>query len=78
MKISREELAKLLELIELTQEEEINCEEFLSLLPKYLEKLRDQRVLEPEHKAVLHHLKICPECREELDGLIDALNEEII
>ncbi|MEO0478036.1 MAG: hypothetical protein AAF196_01015 [Planctomycetota bacterium] len=78
MKITAEELATLLELLGITEDHEVNCEEFLSLLPGYLERLRDKQELAREHRIVKQHLTICPECREEYEGLKDAVDEGLL
>lgn len=78
MKITREELQTLLDLIGITAETEINCEEFLAQLPGHLERLRAETSPDSEQTAFLHHLKICPECREEFEGLLDALSEGLL
>ena len=76
MKISREELLNLLHLVEITKAEEIDCEEFLCLVSGYVEKLVSGD-LEPEgYDDLLHHLKACPECLEELEALYGALGDD--
>ncbi len=78
MKMNRKELLVLLQLLDITKEQEINCEEFLVLLPSYMELLRSGRPLEREHVAIAYHLEICPECSEEHEGLMDALDEGLV
>ena len=78
MNINREQLEGLLKLVGITADEEINCEEFLALLPGYLERLREQMPRDGENSSLLHHLQICPECQEEVEGLIAALDEGVL
>ena len=79
MNISREELVALLGLLGITEPEELNCEEFLSRTPGYLEKLKRFAPAEIEgYHGFLHHLKICPECQEEFDALTEAMRRDLL
>lgn len=79
MNIRKEELLALLGLLGITEPEEINCEEFLSLTPGYLERLRDaQGPVVESYRSYLHHLKICPECQEEFEALCEALRGGVL
>lgn len=78
MTLRREQLNELLELIGVVEEHEISCEEFLTRLPRYLETVRDRIVVTDEHRELLQHIKICPYCREELDGLLDAIDDKLL
>ena len=79
MRITTEELRALLGLLPVTLETELNCEEFMVRTPAYLEALREAAAPPTEgHEVFLHHLKICPECQEEFEGLCDALRDGIL
>ena len=79
MNISSEKLRALLGLLGITEPEELNCEEFLSMTPGYLEELRDHEGPAIEgYRSFLHHLKICPECSEEFQALIEAMDKGIL
>ena len=55
-----------------TQEQELDCDEFLALLAPYLDRrLEDAGV----RKLVEHHRDLCAECAEELRLLERALEE---
>ena len=75
MKINREELLALLQLVDMTQANEIDCEEFLSRVSGYIEKLIGEGASTEGYEEVLHHLQVCPECREEFDALIEAFRD---
>ena len=73
MKLSRKEVDGLMRLIGLTKDEEINCEQCLSLIAEFAEhKLAGKSVTEGLD-AVDQHLSICSECREEYEALKQAL-----
>lgn len=75
MRITRDELVALLRLVELTEPREIDCEEFVARVAGYVERLGDAPA-PPGARALLHHLEVCPECREELEALLRALGRE--
>ena len=79
MKITAEELRALLGLLSITEEEELNCEEFLSQTPGYLEKLRHVETPDIEgYRGFLHHLNLCPECFEEFEALSQAMRDGLL
>ena len=73
MNLGHEELRALLRLVDITRPEEITCDEFLSRVAGYLERLGDSAIPPPGHEALLHHLRVCPECLEEFEALYEAL-----
>ena len=80
MRISRSELRALLDLVNLTNEGELDCDEFLSRVAGYLERLFADRGTgegaREDDRELLQHLEVCPECREEFDALCAALRGE--
>ncbi len=57
--------------LELTRDDEINCDQFASQLAAYV----DGNIGDSEALALLdHHSEICPECAEELQILRRALD----
>ncbi len=76
MKINKEELSKLLELIGDTQMAEIDCDEFLSRVPAYVEKLASGKLTQVGFEELAYHLKVCPECSEEFESLCSLYNED--
>lgn len=68
-----ENLKKLIQMIEHTQEIEISCDEVYMLLDRYTEAVargEDTKQLMP---LVEHHIEICPDCREEFEALLRIL-----
>ncbi len=67
---------KFLRMLSLTRERELTCNEAQALLDVYVDLElageNPQQVL-PD---VAHHLRICPECREEHDALLKILAED--
>ena len=79
MKIQPTELRALLGLLGITELKELNCEEFLHRMPGYLELLRAQEPPEIEgYQSFLQHLKLCPECLEEFEAMLAALQEGLL
>ena len=65
------ELNMLLGLVQKTQSEEFNCDEFLIHVPKYLDTLlANGTEISPNCEKVRQHLQVCPECLEEFDALL--------
>ena len=73
MQPSREQLALLARLVAETAPEEINCEEVLDRIAAFLESHRGEP-LPPELATIHQHLEICPECREEFEALLRAVD----
>ncbi len=76
MKLSREQIRKLVELVVQTRTEELDCDEMVRMLAAYAEKLASGQPLEQsDDEAVQHHLSICPECCEEFEMLRSIAEE---
>jgi len=73
MALSKKEIDGLMRLIGLTQEEEINCDECLSLVAEFAEYRLAGKSLREGLQAVAHHLSVCSECREEYEALQQVL-----
>ena len=70
MRPTRAQLEDLLRAVAVTAPEEIDCDEFLARVGAYLEGLERTGGHPPELEQVSHHLKVCPECREEFEALV--------
>lgn len=73
MPLSKKEIDGLVQLIGLTKDHEINCEQCLSLIAEFAERELAGKPIPEGLKAVEHHLSICAECREEYQALQRAL-----
>lgn len=69
----QENLKKLLQMIENTEEIELPCDDVYRILDQYTEVVargENARELMP---LVEHHIEICPDCREEFEALLRIL-----
>ena len=73
MKLTRKEIDGLMRLIGLTRDDEINCEQCLTLISEFAEKELSGKSVPEGLKAVEHHLNLCSECCEEYEVLKKAL-----
>lgn len=76
MPSKRERLRDLLRVVQATEPSEINCEEFLARVAPFLESFRAGHDIADELRQVGQHLSVCPECNEEFDALLRALEGE--
>lgn len=79
MRLSNEELQALLQLVEVTEESEIDCDQFLDRVASYIERLvatDDTAPVVNGFEEVVQHMKICPECREEFEALLRGFQEQ--
>ena len=73
MKLSNEQLAELARSVADTAEEEIDCEEMLSRAATFIEAVTGGEGDLPESlRVVAQHLKVCAECREEMEMMLAA------
>ena len=79
MPLSKQEIDRLLRLVGLTEDVEINCEQYLALVAEFAEQQLTGKSIHEGLKAVEQHLSVCAECRDEyealrrtLDGMDDA------
>ena len=73
MKIKDETLAKVIEALSMTYEEEIDCDGCYEEVDKYVDLLKEGRDPTEVMPMVEHHLQICDCCTEELKALLEAL-----
>ncbi len=66
-------IKNLLRMIEQTSDEEYSCEEVFELLDLYTEKLVEGEDTKKMMPLVERHLAMCPDCREEFEGLLNIL-----
>lgn len=74
MTLSTEQIETLLQQIGHTEDQEIDCEEMLTKAAAFVESIhRDAADLPAELRAVASHLRVCPECREEVELIIRGI-----
>ena len=77
MSLSTKEIDRLMRLVSLTKNKEINCEQCLSLVSEFAEHKLTGRSLSDALKTVEQHLSICTECYKEyllLRSVIKKMN----
>ncbi len=72
MRSTRERLRELLRILQATQPEELDCEQFLHRAAALLEAVQADEILPDALRPVAQHLSVCPECKEEFDALLRA------
>jgi hypothetical protein len=68
-----ERVQRIVGAIEATAESEIDCEEVYRLLDEYADLLVRGEDPARMYPRLEHHLKMCLDCQEELEALLDAL-----
>lgn len=76
MKPDRTEMLKLLRFLDLTEEREWDCDDFLAHVAGFIERARAGLPVPPEAQPLLQHLDVCPECLEEYLELCRVLRDE--
>lgn len=56
-----------------TRDDELSCEEVYNTLDEYVDCLMAHRDVGSVRPLLEHHLGICPDCRDELNALVHAL-----
>lgn len=71
--VSAQQMQKMLTMIADTRPEEISCDEAYAFLDEYAERVRRGEDVAALMPLVHHHLAMCPDCREEFDALLRAM-----
>jgi hypothetical protein len=58
-----------------TRDDELSCEEVFGRLDEYVDCLLAHRDLGDMYPLFEHHLGLCPDCRDELEALLQALTD---
>lgn len=66
-------IERLMHLLCETRDDELSCEEVFNCLDEYVDCLESHQDVGGKKPLVEHHLSICPDCRDELDALVHAL-----
>lgn len=75
MSLSRIEVENLIRLVWNTEEQELNCEQCLSLVAEFAEQELHGLKTAEALTVVEQHLSVCAECREEYEMLLRTLRE---
>lgn len=64
---------KMMQMLEMTREEEYSCAEVYALLDQYVEGILQSEEKTQLMPLVKHHLDLCTDCREEFEALLKIL-----
>lgn len=73
--LNRDEIEKLVQVLEGTHENEIDCEECLQRVDRFVEMKLAGLDAEEAMPLVEEHLEKCGDCREEFEALLAAMRE---
>ena len=76
MKLDADELAVLLNALALTRDDELNCDECLAVVARFVESELSGKTPAEAFERVRQHLAICADCREEYEALLAAIRGE--
>jgi hypothetical protein len=71
MRDTQKKLNELLACVVSTETREIDCDTFLNRAAAYVEHLDTAGELDDTFLEMAQHVKVCPECHEELFALLD-------
>jgi len=72
MRLTNQQLADLARILGATADEEIDCGELLHRVAAHVRALCARSAPREAYQPIAQHLKVCPECREELVALLKA------
>lgn len=75
MNLTSEQIEGLMRLVGITRDDELNCSECLDRVAELVEYELVGAPVPGAFAPVLHHLAICPECREEYEALAQAMRD---
>lgn len=73
--LDEQSIDRLLHLLCDTRDEELSCEEVFARLDEYVDCLVSHQHVMDGQPLLEHHLSLCPDCRDELTALQQALAE---
>jgi len=76
MNQSEDMMRKLIEMIALTQERELDCGEVFAVLDEYAESIVAGTDTQEQFALVIQHLELCPDCLEEYQALLTVLQTQ--
>ena len=71
--LDRAVLEKVLHMLELTQQDELACEDVYAVLDQFVEAAQRGENVLTLMPLVRQHLDLCPDCREEYEALLQML-----
>lgn len=74
MRLSKQEIERLLQLVRLTNDRELTCDECLALVAEFAEQQLAGKSVTAGLKAIEQHLSVCGECQEEYEALQQTLS----
>jgi hypothetical protein len=66
-------LTRLMQILAHTREDELSCAEVADRLDQYVDCLAGRLLADDTLPLMEHHLAMCPDCHEELDMLLRAI-----
>ena len=78
MKISEAQVQALLEMLTLTRDKEVSCDECLQSMAEFAETTLAGKTVTEGLQCIEEHLQLCGECREEFEALKSALDGDNI
>ena len=75
--IPESKIQDLIKVLEMTRDVELSCDELHNLLDQFAELSLQGKDAENLLPLVDHHLKLCPNCREEYEALLRILKAHI-
>ncbi len=77
MRLRKEQIRGLLEAARETKDVELDCEEYLSRMPAYVEaRAQAGRPMPAGFERVIEHERLCANCREETAALLQMLGDD--
>jgi hypothetical protein len=73
MVLNLDQIRRLMQSLSMTQDHELNCNEFLDKMAEFAEREYFGKSIPDALENVQHHLKLCAECREEYESLLTTL-----
>ncbi len=77
MALTEDQIRLLTSVISETKEHELDCDQFLVHLAEWSERVLNGESIANATQEVQNHLKVCPECQEEFEMLMEVLRSNL-
>jgi len=67
-------ITKMMQAVALTEDDEFSCDDVYKLIDQYAEMLSRGEPVEEAMPLIEHHLRLCADCKEELEALLEVLD----